>query len=224
MPASRGTPHLAWQLVRTGLPAGPDTAPDDSAGFVLPLRTLAVTLALDAGDRDAARQWLVALDRWLDMERQRPRTGRRTSLLGGLRAGDGRTAQARTRARQALDAASAPRQPLVLLAAHRLLGELDRTDGRLADAEAHLAAALRLADACGARHERALVLLALAELRHARGDDAAARAISTPSVPCAAPMGAALTLAQADALDSRLPATSVTSPMTLPAGPDRARG
>jgi DNA-binding NarL/FixJ family response regulator len=33
-----------------------------------------------------------------------------------------------------------------------------------------------------------------------------------------APMGAALTLAQADALDSRLPATAVTSPMALPAG------
>jgi DNA-binding NarL/FixJ family response regulator len=88
----------------------------------------------------------------------------------------------------------------------------------LDDADSRLAAALTLADSCGARHERALVLLALAELHHARGDDVAARATLDTVRALSAPMGAALTLAQADALDSRLPATAVTSPMALPAG------
>jgi DNA-binding CsgD family transcriptional regulator/tetratricopeptide (TPR) repeat protein len=214
----QGNASLAWSLVHDGLPAGPATAPEDSAGYILPLRTLAVTLSLDAGDRDAARQWLVALDRWL---------GWSGSVLGQADAhlcwaayyrALGERARARARATQALAAAAAPRQPLALLAAHRLLGELDLAAGRLGDAETQLAAALALADACGARHEQALTLLALAELLCARGDLPAAQGLLDTVRALCAPMGAALTLAQADALDARLLTTSAAVPMTLPAG------
>jgi DNA-binding NarL/FixJ family response regulator len=119
----------------------------------------------------------------------------------------GEPAQARTRATQALAAAGAPRQPLALLAAHRLLGELDLALGHLDAAEAQLAAALALADAGDAHHERALTLLGLAQLLQARGDTTAARAhLDTVRTLCT-PMGAALTLAQADALDTRMRAT-----------------
>jgi DNA-binding CsgD family transcriptional regulator len=211
----QGNAALAWTLVREGLPAGPDTPPEDSVCYILPLRTLAVTLALDADDHDAARQWLAALDRWLAWS---------GSVLGQADAhlgwatyyrAVGESDRARTRATQALVAAAAPRQPLALLAAHRLMGELDLAAGQLADAEAQLAAALTLADACAARHERGLTLLALAEWCRTRGDIPAARAhLDTVRALCT-PMGAALALAQADALAERLPA--------LPAGPSPVR-
>jgi DNA-binding CsgD family transcriptional regulator/tetratricopeptide (TPR) repeat protein len=211
----RGDAALAWTLVREGLPAGPATPPEDTVSYILPLRTLAVMLALDAGDHDAARQWLAALDHWLAWS---------GSVLGQADAhvcwamyhrAVGDRDRARARATQALVAAAAPRQPLALLAAHRLMGELALAAGQLAEAETQLAAALTLADACAARHERALTLLALADVSRARGDIPAARAhLDTVRALCA-PMGAALALAQADALAARLPAR--------PAGPPPAR-
>ncbi len=226
----QGNATLAWSLVHNGLPAGPDTAPEDSAGYILPLRTLAVTLALDAGDLDAARRWLTALDRWLEWS---------GSVLGHADAhlcwaayerAAGNPAQARERTLQALAAASAPRQPLVLLAAQRLLGELDLVNGRLADAESRLAAALTLADACGARHEQALTLLLDAELHLVRGDHGTAQTqLDTVRALCTS-MGATLTLARAAALVARLVAataaiattpatsTSATSVAHLPGG------
>jgi DNA-binding CsgD family transcriptional regulator len=214
----QGNAALAWSLVREGLPAGPETAPEDSAGYTLPLRTLAVALALDADDWDAARRWLASLDHWLDWS---------GSVLGQADAhlcwaayhrAIGEHAQASARALKALAAAGAPRQPLTLLAAHRLLGELDLAAGRPIGAEAQLAAALALADACGARHERALTLLTLAEVLRVRGDVSAARAhLDTVRTLCR-PMEAAVTLAQADALEARLQTRSTAPPEHLPAG------
>src|SRR4029077_5556217 len=82
-------------------------------------------------------------------------------------------------AERALAEASAPRHPLMLLAAHRLLGELATEAGRYAAATTHLDASLALADACAAPYERPLSLLARAELALAAGDTAAARRLLT---------------------------------------------
>ena len=213
----QGNPQLAWSLVHDGLPAGPETAPEDTSGYILPLRTLAVTLCIDADDLDSARQWLVALDHWLHWS---------GSILGQADAhvcwaayyrAKGEPLQARNRTLAALGAAGAPRQPLALLAAHRLLGELDLAAGQLDDAEVQLTAALKLADACGAHHERALTLLVLAELRCLQDDLPAARTLVDTVRALCAPMGAALTLARVDAIDARLhvqPAASTTIPST----------
>ncbi|MCC6630025.1 MAG: AAA family ATPase [Chloroflexi bacterium] len=211
----QGNAARAWALVRVALPAGPDTPPDASPGYIVALRAVAVALALDAGDHAAARRWLDAFDRWLAWS---------GSVLGQADAhlawaayhralGNGDAA--RVRAEQALVAAGAPRQPLALLTAHRALGELATAAGAAAAAAAQLAAALALADACDARHERALTLLALADLCRARGDSPAARAhLDTVRALCA-PLGAALTLTRAEALAARLP---TTPPAALPAG------
>ena len=87
-------------MVRQGLPAGPDTAPEDSAGYILPLRTLAVTLCLDAGDHDAARQWLVALDRWLDWSGSVLGQADAHLVLGRLLSSGGRTSPGAGRGRR----------------------------------------------------------------------------------------------------------------------------
>lgn len=214
----QGNVALAWSLVHEGLPAGTDTAPEDTLGKILPLRTLAVMLALDAADHTAARRWLSALDRWLEWS---------GSILGRANAhlcwasyhrALGEHEQARVRAVSALATAGVPRQPLALLAAHRLLGELNLAAGRLEDAETQLAAALALAEACGSRHEEALTLLTLADLLCARGDLSTARAHVASVRTICTPMGAAVILAQADALDSRLRTPTTTHAPDLPAG------
>lgn len=215
---NQGNAELAWTLVHNDLPDGPETAPNDSGGYTVSVRLVAASLAIDAGDLELARQWLLSLDRWLDWS---------GSVLGQADAhlcwaayyqAMGEPGQARTRATAALSAASEPRQPLALLAAHRLLGELDLADGRLVGAETQLAAALKLAQACDARHEQALTLLVQAELGCKQGDLPAARELIDTVRTLCTPMGAVLTLARADALDARLLARRDTSATPLPAG------
>ncbi len=214
----QGNASLAWELIHQALPAGPETELGDSAGYLLPLRMLAVALSLDTGDHDVARHWLEALERWLDWSGDV--SGRAAAHIGwaAYYQATGNSSAARARAEQALAAASAPRQPHALLVSHRVLGQLALAAGRPDDAEGELAAALELADACGARHERAMILLALAELARVRGDYALAHTQLDAVRALCVPMGAALTLARADAVAARLPATPASNSSSLPAG------
>jgi tetratricopeptide (TPR) repeat protein len=107
-------------------------------------------------------------------------------------------------AQRALAHATEPRQPLALLAAHRLLGELDTEAGRFADAAIHLDASLALADACAAPYERALTLLAMTEMRTATGETDAARTLLDEVRAICEPLGAKPALARASALTTRL--------------------
>ena len=217
----RATTALAW---RPGARV-PARRPGDRAGRHCHspshwrcIQRLAAALALDAGDLAAARAWLAAHDRWLAWSGAVLGRAEGAARLGGLPPRGGRPAPARASTpRRALAHATEPRQPLALLAAHRLLGELDTAAGRHADAAAHLDAALALADACAAPYERALTLLALAELRAATGD---ARRGATPRWPRRAPslepLGARPALARADALAARLAAPPPGRPRAPP--------
>jgi DNA-binding CsgD family transcriptional regulator len=116
-------------------------------------------------------------------------------------------------AEAALVSADEPRQPLALLAAHRLLGELALAAGNYATAQGHLDTALILADACAAPYERALTLLALADLRLATGDRDGARAALDETNPILTQLEARPALASAAALAARLaaPAPAITT-------------
>jgi DNA-binding CsgD family transcriptional regulator len=115
-------------------------------------------------------------------------------------------AGASARAEEAFACASRPRQPLALLAACRLLGELAAEAGRHDEAGGHLQESLTLATACEAPYERALALLALAELRATTGAAAeAARLLHDARGLCEA-LGARPALERADALAARLAA------------------
>jgi len=201
----QGDAARARALVAEDLPAGPETALGTCYALpALQLQRLAATLALDAADPGLARVWLEAHDRWL--QEGGIVLGRAEGALGWAayhRAKDDR-ARAQQDAEHALLQATAPRQPLALLAAHRLLGELATLAGRHTEAASHLAAALALADECATPYERALTLLALATLRAEagpRGDVAPllaeVRAICTP-------IAAARALAHAAALTATL--------------------
>ncbi|MGH2531972.1 MAG: helix-turn-helix transcriptional regulator [Thermomicrobiales bacterium] len=214
---AQGDAQLAWQLVRKQIPAGHATEPGDAILLdTVVLQRLAVALALDSGDLAVARSWLEAHDRWLSWSKAV--LGLAEGHLGWATyfraAAD--ASSARRRAEQALAAAADPRQPLVLLAAHRLLGEIDTAARRHQDALQHVEAALALVDACAAPYERALTLLALAELRWAIEDVDEANSHIEEARDICTPLGASPTLARADDLAARIAARP--SPRQYPAG------
>ncbi len=219
MARARGERDEAWALVREGLPDGLRTEPGTTYFIALDLHSLAARLALDAGEHDQARQWLEAHDRWLDWAGPEVRWGRANGQLAWAeyRRALGETAAALRHAEQALAEASAPRQPLMLLTAQRLLGALATEAGRFAAATAHLEASLALADACDAPYERALTLLAMAELALTTGDGAAAQRLITEARARCTPLGTQPTLARAEHIAQHL-ATRRDVPVTHPAG------
>jgi DNA-binding NarL/FixJ family response regulator len=203
----QGDRDLGWRLVREALPGGPATAPGDSHYLqALQTQRLAAALALDAGDLATARAWLESHDRWLAWNGAV--LGQAAGQLGWAEyyraAGD--PALARQHAERALALAGEPRQPLALLAAHRLLGELAAEAGKHAEAQDHLGQALALAEACAAPYEQALTLLALAELRHAASVRDAAAALDEARAVFAR-LEAKPALARAEALAARLAAS-----------------
>jgi DNA-binding CsgD family transcriptional regulator len=129
----------------------------------------------------------------------------------------GNVAAARAHAERARAHATEPRQPLALLAAHRLLGALAIDAGRFDDAARHLDASLAIADACAAPYERALTLLAMAERCLAMGTPAEAATLLDEMRAICTPLGARPALARADALAVRLDALRDAAPAS-PAG------
>jgi DNA-binding NarL/FixJ family response regulator len=178
------------------------------------LQLLAAKLALDAGDLDAARRWLDAHRRGLDLiERTLGRAeGEVCEAQWHRAAGD--AVRARDHADQALAHATTPRQPLALLAAHRMLGILEADASNHAAAEEHFAQAITLADACRAPWERALTLIAHAELLVVTNDYRRARALLDEARALCLPLEATPALARIEQLAARLDAT----PDRLPTG------
>ena len=220
---AQGDRDTAWNLVRGAMPGGPNAEPHAECAQALAWQCLAAGLALDAGDLPTARAWLTAHSRLLE----------RSGVVLGLSEGQlgwaayhraaGNGALARQHSERAYNLATAPRQPLALLDAHRLLGELATADGRHAEALRHLGAALAHADACAAPYERALTLLSLADLRAARRErDGATEAVADARA-ILVPLDARPALVRADALASRLGNGQALAPGSLarPAGLSR---
>ena len=201
----RGDPDRAWEEIRGLFPAGPETEPGDlihQEGLFL--QRLAADLCLDVGDVSAARDWLAAHDRWLAWSESV--LGRAEGQVAWARwhqiAGD--TARAHAALNDALTLAASPAQPLVSLAAHRLLGEIATAAGHCLIAAEQLAAALGLATVCDAPFERALTLLALAQLYLVTGEPDKAASLLDEVRDICGPLGAAPTLARVDALAARV--------------------
>ena len=201
----QGDADLAWTLVWEVLHDGPDASPGDYRFLdTQVMQQLAIGLASDAGDLPLARAWLGAHDRWLAWSGAV--YGRAEACLGWAAhyraAGD--LDDAYEHATRSLAHASDSRQPLALLAAHRLLGELDTEASRFTEAETHLDTALALADACAAPYERALTLLARAELRIAQSRPREAAVLVEETRAICVPLDAKPALARAGALIARI--------------------
>jgi DNA-binding CsgD family transcriptional regulator len=202
----QGDLPLATMLIAETFPAGLATDHENVMSFRgnLITQSLAAAVAIDAGDLPTARAWLEMHDRWLTWSGSV--FGQADGALGWAHyhraAGD--LDLAHRRATEALVHATGPRQPLTLLAAHRLLGELDTDAWRFDAASTHLDAALQLAHACAAPYERALTLLSLATLHTATADHQAAGQSLAEARAICVPLGAQPALARADALAALL--------------------
>jgi DNA-binding CsgD family transcriptional regulator len=211
---AQGDIAVAAQLVQEALPHGPASEPGDSwFREMQAMQRLAAALALDANDLPAALAWLEAHDRWLAWNGSVLGRAEGHLAWAAYHRAAGDDIRAAQRAHQSLVAATRPRQPLALLAAHRLLGELDTEAGRFDDAAAHLDQALALADACAAPYERALTLLALAELHAATRRHTDASALLDTVRAIFVPLDAKPALARADALAARLGGALPSAPV-----------
>jgi DNA-binding CsgD family transcriptional regulator len=205
----QGEPDRAWAWVRDVLPLGPASEPGSlPIQIALPLLRLAADLSLDVADLPTARLWIEAHDGWLAWSGAVPGRVEAQILWARFHRAAGESAPARRCAEEALAYATEPRQPLALLASQRLLGELDTDTGRHADAERHLNEALALVETFAAPHDRALTLLALAELRAATGRADEARTLVEEVRAVCTPLNAAPALARAEALAVALRARS----------------
>jgi DNA-binding CsgD family transcriptional regulator len=214
----RGDVAGAWQRVREILPQGPTTTPGGTMFSVAQqMQRLAVALALDAGELPTARQWLEAHDQWQVWSGAVVGRSEGHALWARYHREIGEHDTARSQAEHALRAAVEPRQPLALLAAHRLLGELETDAGRHDEAERHLQQSLRLADACAAPYERALTLLASAELQLAQGEMDAVRTLLDTVTVIGEALGAVPLLTRVNTLTQRV-TTTLTAAPTYPAG------
>jgi DNA-binding CsgD family transcriptional regulator/tetratricopeptide (TPR) repeat protein len=180
---NRGDSAKVLELISEFMPDGPRQTPGSRLyPEALLCHRIAASLALQQRDFDEARIWLEAHDTWLTWS---------GSMFGQA---DGKLAWSQYhRAAGDIDAAvacaadavalaEAPRQPLLLLEAHRELGELATSARRFDRAGHHLQEALRLAELCQARHLTTTVLMALAELRAAEGQSDAARSLADEAV------------------------------------------
>ena len=218
---AQGDPELAWRCVQETWQASPDTEPGERMGtLLLHFNLLAVGLALDAGDLPAARSWLDFHRRWLDFMDATLWRSETAALEAEWHRAAGNALHARDHAERALVHATNPRQPLALLAAHRTLGALATDAGDRAAAAEHFAAALALAGACNAPYERALILLAQAELASAQGDRSVATVMLDEVRAICTPMDARLALARAERIETEIAqgGKSVGARKAFPAG------
>ncbi len=210
----QGNGALVRALVADLLPQGAASEPGETRFLdATAMQRVAAGCALDQGDLETARQWLASHDHWLDWSDAVRWRSEGHTLWGQYYRASGDPSAARRHACVALETASDPRQPLALLAAHRLLGQLDNDAGQYRDAAAHLDAALVLAEACDAPYERALILLSQAELHAASGNRVDAMPLLDAARAICTPLGAQPALARADALAASVSATAPPPPM-----------
>jgi len=217
----QGDAETAWRCVRETWPDGPASEPGERAGSLplLPVRLqlLAVALALDTGDLASARAWLDSHRRWLDFMGAALGRSEEEALEAEWCCASSDAPRARDHAAQAFSHATSPRQPLALLAAHRLLGILDTNAGEHGAAADHFAAALALADACRAPYERVLTLIAHAEFMATRNEPTRAQAMLDEARALCLPMDAHPALAQIAQVATRI-ADLANRPAPAPAG------
>lgn len=213
---ARGETTVAWQFVREILSEGAMTEPGDlHFTFGLAMQRLAIDVALDEGELHTARQWLEAHDRWLAWSGTVLGQANAQVLWARYHWLSRASAQAEACAQAAIALAATLHQPLATLTAHRLLGEFATAARDPNTAQRHLDTALALTAACRAPYERALVLLAHADLATALGDAAGVSAALGEARAICESLGARPALARIAALTAPV-ASRPVAPATLP--------
>jgi ATP/maltotriose-dependent transcriptional regulator MalT len=162
---ARGQLDDAWQYVASVI-AEPDPATPGDLPYLeaTGMQRLAARIALDSGDPATAKAWLETHDDWLEWADAVHGRAEGILLWADYHLADGDPGRARDAVGRALRQALTPRQPLALMAVHRMLGRLNILEDRLEAAHEHLTTALQLAERSQAVYEVALANLDLAEL------------------------------------------------------------
>jgi DNA-binding CsgD family transcriptional regulator len=182
-------------------PDGPDTLPDDQPHPVPGLAPrIAAERALASGDLSRASAWLDLHDQWLDWSGAVLGRAEGLVLRGYLRLAENDIDSADRLARQALERATDPRQPMTLITAHRLIGELAAARGDLAKASQHLDVSLELAVSCAIPYERALALIERSKVLDDLEDREGARVAFNDARHILAELGARPALALAESM------------------------
>ncbi len=203
----RGEPEEAWRYINAGLPSGPAAEPGSHLfRHATAAQRLAADLALDAGDLPTAAAWLAAHDTWLGWSGAVRGQAESWRLRARYHLVAGDLDRARQLGIEAMTKATAPHQPLALLTVHRLLAEIAIEAEHWEEAQSHLSESLALADACAAPFERALTLMAFADLRAAENKTLEASRLLAEVRAIGQPLAAAQLLARVDALAARLAA------------------
>ena len=213
---AQGRTDLAQRQIRKVLPHGAAAEPGDVVLLdALVLQRIAADMALDRGDLASSLAWIEANDRWLEWSGAV--LGRSENRLSWARycrrAGD--LLLAARHVKGAIEAASNPHQPLALIAARRMHGELQTGSGEYESAEHDLTEALMLSEACAAPYERALTLIARAELKQAVGAQIDARTELIEARALIMQLHAQPALNRIDALLSRLGSPRDVAPAGL---------
>jgi DNA-binding CsgD family transcriptional regulator len=214
---AQGDIEIAWRCVHEPSLVHPGTEPGEGVGGwqLLSFQRLAAELALDAGELPAARRWLDLHRRWLEFMDMTLGRSEAAVLEAQWHRAAGNLAHAQEHAARALACAMAPRQPLALLAAHRMLGNVFADAGNRMAAEEQFAQALALADACRAPYERALTLIARADLFVATGNRHRASSLLVEARAICLPMDARPALTRIDRLAAQLQGASEIPPAGL---------
>ena len=200
-----GSIERAREIIAELLPNGPQTPPEEQTYFVpAEPHRIAAGIAIDEGDIDLARDWMVAHDWWLDWSEAI--LGRADGLLlwARIHLAEGDLDSAQELAERARQQAQDPRQPMALIAIHRFLGDLATMNSDLDTADDRLQASMELAESCQLPFERALTLLSLAELEIARGNNELALKVLNESVQICSELRAQPTLHRARQLEETL--------------------
>lgn len=167
----QGRYDYAWEWVRRALPDGTLTEPGTVYHHdILEVQQVATHLALRAGDLDLARRWIEAHERWHTASDSIIGKHTPDMLWAMYYRSTGDVERASEHAHRALQEVQQPRQPLAILEASRLLGELAQVAGKVDEATRYLSLALELSHSFDMPYEIALSQIATAETLGAGGD------------------------------------------------------
>jgi tetratricopeptide (TPR) repeat protein len=204
---ARGERDEGWRHVRVLLPAEAATEPGTvSLHDTLEIQRVAIGLALDDGDLKLAITWLATQERWLTWSGAVLGRAEYQMLLARYHLLAGNAEAARSAAASALWHASNPRQPLALIDAHRIMGEVLLADGQLHDVAHNLRESIALATVCAAPFHRAQTLVVLAELDIVSTDCGAAREKLADARAICEPLEARPTLERISRIEQRFAA------------------
>ena len=196
----QGNVDAARSRIRAAIPYGPDIEPSVwLAHNTMEMMRVAAELALERGDLPRAKEWVEAYGRWSDWTGRLQSIATHLLLQSELALAWDDVGTAMSKAMEALEFSSDPRQPLHIMNANRLLGIIAIDHGHLPEAHDHLTAALEIAVGAEAPNEQARIKLEMARLELARGNASESQLLIDEARATAEALGALPLLERIDA-------------------------